>query len=72
MVELELEVLGHYQEMASRLIGQCIHTPHTTANSRDGDIISNDSAAKILGLRKVIANEEQFCVKNNAMPTMPG
>ena len=30
MVELELEVLGHYQEMASRLIGQCIHTPHTT------------------------------------------
>ena len=31
MVELELEVLGHYQEMASRLIGQCIHTPHTTA-----------------------------------------
>ena len=30
MVELELEVLGHYQEMASRLIGQCIHTPNTT------------------------------------------
>ena len=50
MVELELEVLGHYQEMASRLIGQCIHTPNTTT-----EIISNDSAAKILGLRKVIA-----------------
>ena len=28
---------------------------HTSHHSRDGDIISNDSAAKILGLRKVIA-----------------
>ena len=46
---------------------------HTQHHSRDGDIISNDSAAKILGLRKVIA-KNSFCVKNpgTLMPTMPG
>ena len=56
MVELELEVLGHYQEMASRLIGQCIQILHTPPqqHSRDGDIINNDSAQKILGHRKVM------------------
>ena len=41
---------------------------HTSHHSRDGDIINNDSAQKILGLRKVMAKnssvlriQEQCC-----------
>ena len=74
MVELELEVLGHYQEMASRLIGQCIQILHTPPqqHSRDGDILNNDSAAKILGHRKVKAkNSSMFKNPGTMLPTMP-